>query len=245
MTERITGVSPGLKARIAGSLWLIVIVAGSFALMTTSSLIVRNEAAATANNILASELLFRVSVVADIVAGLCYVGVTVLLYGLLKPVSRSFSLLAAFFGLGGFAIGGPAFLSRLAALVLLEGDQYLSVFTTSQLQAMALTSLQLHVYGFHISLMLFGPQCIILGYLIVRSTFLPRILGVLLAIGGVGYIVSSFGIILSPSVGVLLSRFVLPAGLVGEGSLTLWLLLKGVNNSRWAAQAGSLTRRST
>lgn len=245
MTQRIAGVSPSSKARIAGGLWLTVIVTGVFALMSMSSLIVRNDAATTANNILANESLFRLSVVADIVAGLCYVGVTVLLYGLLKPVNRSLSLLAAFFGLGGFAIGGPAFLSRLAALVLLQGDEYLSVFTTSQLQAMALMSLKLHAFGFYISLMLFGSQCIILGYLIVRSTFLPRILGVLLAIGGVGYMVSSFGIVLSPSVGDLLSPFVLPAGLLGEGSLTLWLLLKGVNDSLWVEQAASLTRRST
>ena len=243
MTERIAEASPGLKARIAGGLWLIVIAAASFALGTVSMLIVRNDAAATANNILANESLFRLSFVADLVAVLCYVGVTVLLYELLKPVSRSLSLLAAFFGLGGVAFGGPTLLSRLAPLVLLQGDQYLSVFTTSQLQAMTLTSFKLHGFALWVSLVLFGVQCFIVGYLIVRSTFLPRILGVLLAIGGAGYVIGSFANFLSPSFGAALSHFVLLAGLVGEGSVTLWLLVRGVNVPRWTEQASSLTRR--
>lgn len=237
-TERIAGTSPGLKARIAGGLWLIVIVAGVFAFISTSALIVRDDAAATANNILATESLFRFSFVADLVAGLCYVGVTVLLYQLLKPVS-SLSLLAAFFGLGGVAIGGIGFLNRLVPLVLLQGDQYLSAFTMSQLQAMALMSLKLYLVGFSISMVFFGLQCLIVGYLVVRSTFLPRVLGVLLAIGGSSYVISSFTGFLSPSFGALLSPFILPAGLVGEGSLTLWLLVRGVNEQRWREQASS------
>lgn len=243
MTEQIADGSPGLKARIAGGLWLIVIGAGSFALGTLSTLIVRNDAAATATNILANESLFRLSIVADLVAGLCYLGVTVLLYELLKPVSRTLSLLAAFFGLGGVAIAGPAFLSRLAPLALLQSDQYLSVFTASQLQALTLTSFKLYGSALSIGLVLFGVQCIILGYLILRSTFIPRILGGLLAIGGIGYVTGSFANFLSPSIGAALSPFVLPAALLGEGSVTLWLLVKGVNVPRWTEQASSLTRQ--
>ncbi len=239
MAERIAEASPRLEARIAGVLWLISIAASVFFFFPESALIVRNDAAATANNILANESLFRLCFVAGFVASLCYVGITVLLYELLKPVSRSLSFLAAFFGLGGVAIGGSAFLSRLAPLVLLRGDQYLSVFTTSQLQAMALMSLKLYVFGFDISMVLFGLQCFIIGYLIMRSTFLPRIVGVLLAIAGAGYVISSFANFLSPSFGGLLSPFILPTGVVGEGSLALWLLVKGVNVQRWKEQAGA------
>jgi hypothetical protein len=239
MTERIAEASPRLTARIAGVLWLISIAAAVFASVAGSALIVRTDAAATANNILANESLFRLSFIADFVAGLCYVGVTVLLYELLKPLSRSLSLLAAFFGLGGVTIGGASFLCRLVPLVLLRGDPYLSAFTTSQLQAMALMSLKLYVFGFSISMVLFGLQCFIGGYLIVPSTFLPRILGVLLAIAGAGYVISSFANFLSPSFGGLLPPFILPTGVVGEGSLALWLLVKGVNVQRWKEQAGA------
>ncbi len=237
LAESIAEASPRLKARIAGVLWLMVIAGGVFAFVVGSSLIVRDDAAATATNILAHESLFRLGFVADVLAGVCYVGVTALLYHLLKPVSRSLSLLAAFFGLGGVAIGGAAFLSRIAPLVLLRGDQHLSAFTTSQLQAMALISLRLYMQAFSISMLFFGFQCVAIGYLIARSTFLPRILGVLLAIGGSSYVISSLANFVSPAFGAHLSPFIVPAAIVGEGTLTLWLLVKGVNVQRWQEQA--------
>src|SRR5437879_1342393 len=113
MMERIAEASPSLKARIAGGLWLMVIIAGMTAFVIRSPLIVSGDAAATATNILASESLFRLGFTADLIAGACYMGVTVLLYRLLKPVSRSLSLLAAFFGLAGVAIGSATSLTNL------------------------------------------------------------------------------------------------------------------------------------
>src|SRR5713226_6248057 len=130
----------------------MVIVAGGCAFVIGSTMIVRDDAAATATNILASESLYRLGFAADLFAGAAYIGVTVLLYDLLKPVSRSLSLLAAFFGLGGVAIGGAGFLTRLAPLVLLGGGQYSSAFTTSQLQAMAMMSLRLYGLGFLVAM---------------------------------------------------------------------------------------------
>src|SRR5205807_2762863 len=114
---------------------------------------------------------------ADLIAGACYMGVTVLLYRLLKPLSRSISLLAAFFGLAGNAIGAATSITNLAALVLLGGGEHSTAFTTSQLQAMALMSLRLSFQGFILAMVFFGFQCFLVGCLIVRSTFLPRILG--------------------------------------------------------------------
>jgi hypothetical protein len=207
------------------------------AFVIRAPLIVRGDAAATATNIQASESLFRLGFAADLIAGVCYVGVTVLLYGLLKPVSRSLSLLAAFFGLAGVAIGSAISLTNLATLVLLGDGQYSNAFTTSQLQAMALMSLRMYGQGFLIAMAFFGFQCLSIGYLIVRSTFLPRILGVLLAIGASSYIISSFATFLSPAFGARLSPFIVPAALLGEGSLTLWLLVMGVNEQRWKEQA--------
>jgi hypothetical protein len=239
MIKQISEMSPRLRARIAGGLWLMVIAGGVTAFVIRSSLIVRGDAAATATNILASEASFRFAFAADLIAGLCYLGVTVLLYSLLKPVSRSLSLLAAFFGLAGVAIGSAISLTNLAALVLLRGEQYSSAFTSSQLQAMALMSLKFYVQGFYITMVFFGFQCFLMGCLIVRSTFLPRALGVLLAIGGSSYVISSFATFLSPVFGARLSPFIVPAALLGEGSLTLWLLIKGVNAQRWNEQAST------
>jgi hypothetical protein len=237
MMERIKETSPRLKARIAGGLWLMVIVAGMSAFLTRSPLIVRSDAAATATRILASESLFRFGFVADLIAGVCYLGVTVLLYRLLKPVSRSLSLLAAFFGLAGVVVGSTTSINSLGALAVLRDAQYFSAFTTSQLQTMALMSLRLDGQGFNLAMVFFGFQCLLIGCLIVRSTFLPRILGVLLAIGGSSYVISSFATFLAPAFGGRLTPFIVPAALLGEGSLTLWLLVKGVNEQRWKEQA--------
>ena len=238
MTERIAEESPRLKARIAGGLWWLCIVAGIVGFIAGGRLIVANDAAATAANILANESLFRLGFAANLISGLSYVGVTVFIYYVLKPVSRSLSLLAAFFGLAGVAIGGVAWVSNLVPLVLLHGDQYLSAFTTSQLQAMSLFALKLQMLVFTIGMVFFGIQCILIGCLIARSTFLPRILGVLLAIGGTCYVIASFANFLLP-LGARLVPIIMPVALIGEGSLGLWLLVKGVNVQRWYEQAST------
>jgi hypothetical protein len=236
MTERIAEESPRLKARIAGGLWWLCIVAGIVGFIAGGPLIVANDAAATAANILANESLFRLGFAANLISGLSYVGVIVFIYYVLKPVSRSLSLLAAFFGLAGVAIGGVAWVSNLVPLVLLHGDQYLSAFTTSQLQAMSLFALKLQTLVFTIGMVFFGIQCILIGCLVTRSTFLPRILGVLLAIGGTCYVIASFANFLLP-LGARLVPIIMPVALIGEGSLGLWLLVKGVNVQRWYEQA--------
>src|SRR5881275_1044162 len=201
MTEHFREESPLLKARIAGSLWLLCIAAGIVGFIAGFPLIVANDAAATAANILAKESLFRLGFTADLISGLSYVGVTIFIYYLLKPVSRSLSLLGAFFGLAGVAIGGASWVIHLAPLLLLHGDQYLTAFTTSQLQTMSLAALTLQMQVFPIGMVFFGIQCISIGYLIARSTFLPRILGVILAIGGTCYLIVSFANFLTPSLG--------------------------------------------
>jgi hypothetical protein len=239
MTAPFREESPRLKARIAGGLWLVCIVTGVVSFMAGSSLMVRNDAAATAANILANESLFRLGFAAELISGASYLGVTVFIYYVLKPVSQSLSLLAAFCGLGGVAIGGGAFLSRLAPLVLLRGDTYLSAFTTSQLQALALASLRLYLVGFSIGMVFFGFQCILIGCLVARSMFLPRVLGVLLSLGGLSYVIVSFTNFLSPLLGTRLSPFIMPLALIGEGSLTVWLIVKGVNVQRWYEQANA------
>src|SRR5437867_8818366 len=232
MTKSNLEMSPRFQARMAGGLWWLCIVSGVVGFVVGASLIVANDATATASNILAKESLFRLGFVADLISGLSYVGVTVFIYYLLKPVSRSLSLLGAFFGLAGVAIGGASWVIHLAPLLLLHGDQYLTSFTTSQLQTMSLAALKLQMQVFPIGMVFFGIQCISIGYLVARSTFLPRVLGLLLAIGGTCYVIASFANFLLP-LRASLVPFVMPVALIGEGSLTVWLLVKGVNEQRW------------
>ncbi len=239
MTEHFREESPRLKARIAGACWLLCIVAGMVGFIAGGPLIVANDAAATATNILANESLFRFGFAANLISGLSYVGVTVFMYYVLKPVSRSLSLLAAFFGLAGVAIGGVAWVSHLAPLVLLHGDQYLAAFTTSQLQAMSMIALRLQMQVFNIGMVFFGVQCFVIGYLILRSTFLPRVLGILLGFGGLSYVIVCFANFLLPMLGARLTPFIFPVAFIGEGSLAVWLLVKGVNVQRWKDQAST------
>src|SRR5438552_7170504 len=245
MTQHFKDESPVLQARIAGGFWLLCIVAGIVGFIAGFPLIVANDAAATAANILAKESLFRLGFTADLISGLSYVGVTVFIYYVLKPVSRSLSLLAAFFGLAGVAIGGASWVIHLTPLLLLHGDQYLTAFTTSQLQTVSLAALKLQLQVFPIGMVFFGIQCMSIGYLVAQSTFLPRILGLLLAIGGTCYVIASFANFLTPSFGPRLVPFIMPVALIGEGSLGLWLLVKGVNVERWKEQAGAALRVET
>ena len=146
-------------------------------------------------------------------------------------MNRDLSLVAAFLSLVGCVSGG---VGGLAALVVLGGAQYLSVFKVEQLQALALMFLKLNAQAYNIGIVLFGFYCLLIGYLIYRSTFLPRILGALMAFAGLGWLT-----FLSPPLANYLSPYILAPGLLGEGSLTLWLLVIGVNVQRWKEQASA------
>lgn len=238
MIEPIAEASPRFKARIAGFFWLMTILASSFALIVAGRLVVSGDAAATAANILAHETLFRSGTAANLIATACYVAATLLVYELLKPVNRTVSLLAAFFSLVGCAVGAVSSLFEFAPFVLLRGAHYLSVFTVEQLQALAFMFLKLRGQEPNISLVFFGLHCLLVGYLILRSTFMPRIVGALMAFGGLGWLT-----FLWPPLANYLSPYNLAPGILGEGSLTLWLLVIGVNVQRWKEQASAAGER--
>jgi Domain of unknown function (DUF4386) len=157
---------------------------------------------------------------------------TVLFYDLFKPVNRNVSLTAAFFHLVGLAIMAFGSLLQLAPLVVLGGGQYLSVFKVEQLRALAYSSLELSAHAFETFLVFFGFYCVFIGYLIFRSTFLPRIVGALMALAGLGYVTFLW----KPLATYLYPYNLAPAAL-GETSLMLWLLIVGVNVHRWKEQA--------
>ena len=235
--EPAAGASARPRARTAGGLWLAVIVTGMFAFLVQSPLIVRGDPAATAANITSSETMFRLGLAANLAAGICYLGVTVLLYTLLKPVGRSLSLLAAACGLVGVAVGAAGSLAQLSVLAVLSAASAGGAFTAAQLQALAYTFTRVDAQAFQLGMLYFGVQCALLGYLVTRSTFLPRLLGVLLGVGGLSYVASSLANLVAPAFGAALAPFVIPAALVGEGSLTAWLIAKGVDGGRWQEQA--------
>ncbi len=239
MTDRTVETSPRLWARIAGAFYLITIIMGVFAeVFVRGALVVRDDSAATATNILTHESLYRFGLAADLIMLVCYIAVTLLFYDLFKPAGRRLSLLAAFFSLVGIAILAVNSLNHVAPLVFLGGANYLSAFGTTQLQALALMSLKMHARGYTISGVFFGIYMILLGYLIFRSGFLPRILGVLMAVGGLSYLSNSFAIFLLPKLVARLPDIGMLGG-IAELALCLWLMVMGVNVPKWEENASA------
>jgi hypothetical protein len=227
-----TPFSPRLKSRIVGFCYLLTICAGVFDhLFVGGRIIVPGNPAATAQNLLASEPLYRLAFALDLIP--VYAVVTVLLYELFKPVSRSLALLAAFVSLAGGAVGSAAAILQLAPIVILAGATQWQGFDTRQLQGLALIFLRLHEQGFSISLMFFGFYCSLLGWMIVRSNFIARGVGLLMGAGGLSYMVYSFVYFASPSIAAGLSSYTLLLGSIGEIALTLWLLGVGINPEKW------------
>jgi Domain of unknown function (DUF4386) len=231
--EPIRGASPRLRARIAGIFYLLEMLTGGFAIFIGGRLFVSGDAAATATNILAHQSLFEFAFAANLIQFACYIAVTGLFYDLFKPVNRGLSLLAAFFSLVGCTVGAVSCLFQLAPLVVLGGVPYLNAFTVEQLQALALMFLKLYAQCFNISFVFFGFYCLLIGYLIFRSSFLPRMVGAGMVLAGFGWLT-----FLSPALTHHLSPYILAVG-IGEGLLTLWLLVAGVNAERWKEQAGA------
>lgn len=234
ITERTTEMSPRFQARLAGAIaWITT--TSAFAIFVRAKLVVSVDAAATAHNILTHELLYRLGFLGDVLA-LLYILYTLLLYSLFRPVSRSLSLPAAVFSLVGCAVQAVLLLFLLAPLHVLKDAHPFSAFTAEQSQDLALTFLKLHAQGYTVSMLLFGSYNILIGYLIVRSSFLPRILGVLLTISGVCYQIDNFAAFLSPSFQARLEPYILVPG-AAELLLALWLVVVGVNVERWKEQA--------
>jgi hypothetical protein len=229
--------SPLTIARIAGILYLVITIAAIVAhFYVPSTLIVPDDAAATASNITASETLFRFGGIgAEFVVLLSEIVLTILLYVLLKPVSRTLSLVAAVPRLIMTAIHGINLLNYFFVLLLLTDSSYTAAFDADQQQALVSLFLDAHHYGFAIGIAFLILHVFVLGYLIYKSGYIPRVLGVLFLLAGLGYLIDSVGILLlthyeTPGIVALLIA-------TAEIAFPLWLLVKGVDTERWAARA--------
>jgi Domain of unknown function (DUF4386) len=235
MMERIAETSPRFRARMAGVFQLLESLTATFGqVIVLGKLVVSGNAVATAANILGHERLFWLGFASSLVAVVFHIVYALLYYDLLKPVNRRVSLLALLVLLVASAIQAVTGLLYLAPLLILQGGSSISAFTPAQLQALALVFLKLNAYALNVHLVFFGLWCVLTGYLIFRSAFLPRALGVLLVISGLGWLIYLF-----PPVAYRLFLFIAAASAVGEIPVEFWLMVKGVNVQRWKERAGA------
>jgi hypothetical protein len=212
-------------ARLAGLLYLIGGVTGVFGILYGSSLVVPGDAAATARHILAAQSLFRLSIVSALLCQILFIFVALVLYQLLKTVSRTMAGLMVIFMLLSIPIAMLNELNNVAVLYLLSGAASLHVFSADQLHALVPLFLELHARGLDISFLVGALWFFPLGYLVFRSGFLPRALAVLLIVNGLAYLIDSVAAVLLPDHGVNMVMF---TGWV-EVLFALWLLIRGVN----------------
>lgn len=228
-------------ARVAGWLYLFIIVAGFYVEMfVRSKIVVAGDAAATAQNLSALEPLWRFGFGAEITMWIFSVFIMGVLYVLLRPVNATLALVALLFNIMDTSIETlNAALCNFGALFLSSGGSALNAFTQQQLAALAALSLRLHEYGFGAGLLFFGFVLIFNGYLIAQSTYFPRWLGILAAIGGSCYVINSYSVFIAPKVEDTIFPFILLPALVAELTFSLWLIVKGVDAERWRARLRS------
>lgn len=232
--DQAIGTSPQVYARVAGVIWLIVAIMAPFAeFFVRQRLIVPGNVAATADNIVASQSLFRAGFASDLVVFVIEVALAAVLFALFQPVSRTLALVMSFARLAMVTILGLNLLNMFTALQLLTSSEYAAAFEKGQLQALAFVFLNAQSSGYALGMVFFGLHLGVLGYLVYRSGFLPRILGVLMVVSALGYLADSFTGFLIPQYSDTLATIVVVTALIGELPLTLWLLIKGVNVQRW------------
>ena len=237
--DSIAGASPRQLARTAGVLYLINIVFGAFAIGLVPAMLIVPDAAATAHNIQTHEVLYRLGLAAHVVVTLTNIPMALIFYDLLKVVNRRLALLDVFFTLVATSVEAAGLLSEFTPVVLLGNRDYASALPAAQLQALAhlpgdLSTIDYSIYG-----VFYGFDIACVAYLVLKSTFLPRVIGVLLAVDALAYLAGGFTDFLAPGVAAHLVPWIGLPTIVGEGSLCLWLLVVGVDVERWKERASA------
>lgn len=224
-------------ARFSGFLYLFIAVCGGFAFFAGyENLIVTGDAAATANNIINSESLFRIGFAGDALTFLSEIVLTILLYHLFKPVNKTLSQIAAFSRLAMTTMIGMNLLNKLIVMHLLSSPDYSAVFTTEQLHALVNLFMTAFGFGSLIWGIFFGLHLLVIAYLIFNSSYFPKLLGILFAFASFGYLIHSFGHFLLPQFETFYTVVVL-ATVPAELAFAFWLLIRGVNVKQWKKRA--------
>jgi hypothetical protein len=237
-TSHTTRTSPRTYARIVGVLYLVIFFLGPFAFfMGRVAVVVPGDPVATINNLMASESMFRFGMVAETLIVLIEIVVSAILYMLLRPVNMPLAFASALARFGQSMLQAVNLFTAVPALLLLGGAGYLAAFEPDQLNAIVLLFMNVNAFVIFIWGLLFGFHLLLLGYLVYKSGFWPKILGILLVIGSVGYLAQSYGHLLAPQYDGILSTVVIVLSIPGELAFTLWLLIKGINVERWEERA--------
>lgn len=220
-------------ARIAGLLYLILAITGSFGIMyIPSKFFAKGDATTIANNIMTNEMLFRIGIVVNLISIIIFIFLVLKLNRLLKKVNENHALLMVTLVVVSVPISFLIILNEVAALILLSDADFLKVFEPDQLNALMMLFLDLYKHGIFIVEIFWGLWLFPFGLLVYKSGYIPRIFGILLIFGGFGYVIASFTYLLFPSYGPIVSPIVTIPSAVGEFSIILWLLIKGVKNQR-------------
>lgn len=240
-TARMTSIQ--MNAKVAGVLYLLITILAIFVhFYIPGELFVPGDATATANNIMASEGLFRLGIASELVLLLSEIVLSLLLYVLLKPVNKTLSLVAAVSRLAMTTIHGANLLISFIVLLLVSGAGYLTAFEPDQLRALAMLFLDATSYGFTIGIVFLTLHAFLLGYLIFKSGYFPKVLGVLFIIASLGYLIDSFSHVLLANYQTGAVYLALPIA-VAEIAFPLWLLFKGVNAEQWERRALESAKR--
>jgi hypothetical protein len=243
MSANLVEASPKFYARIGGLLYLIIILAGLFAeLVPSGRLVVSGNAAATARNIIAAQSQWRAAFGAEMISGICAVPLLAIEYFLLRPVNAAIAFVGLIFNIVSLAVEFSTDLGNYASLHFLEPAAYLKAFDQRQLDALAFVAIALHEDGFGVALLFFGFVLICWGYLVYHSGYFPKVLGVLLAIGGGCYIVNSFALFLAPALADAIFPYILLPSFIAELSLCLYLIVVGVNLPKWNERVRTIAR---
>jgi len=237
--KALARLSPRARARLAGFFesmegW----TSSSGQVFLLGSLVVQGSAAATAHNILANEAQYRLGFLVSVASVAFHLAWALLMYQLLRPVHRTMAALAGLFVIICCAMQALTALLYIAPLVVLQGGQAAGGLDTQQAQGLAYALLQLNRTAYDIDLIFFGLWCILTGYLVWRSTFLPWLLGILLMVDGVGWTL----FVWPPLANFLFPAIAVAAGLA-EVPMQLWLLIMGVDNERWNQRAAAARER--
>jgi hypothetical protein len=233
MTSHLRDASPSTRGRIVAALYLFVIAAGIVAqALIADRMVVAGDAGRTAANIVADRSLYRLGYTLFMLEMVAQVGVTVLFYDLLKPVDRGLARLSMVVGLVGSGIKTMARLFYYAPLIVLGGASYLSALGQAPLEALALLFVRLNIQGAAIALVFFGFETLLRGWLLYRSGFLPRFLGVISMIGGIGWLTW-----LWPPFGSRTFVAVALFAVAGVVVMAGWLFIRGVDDAKWFARA--------